>query len=73
MLQVRDADPPSDCGRAKQLFLSPLPAGSPGFCAHASFAQAENQAAEHRQSPATQQAATASILSFKISILEENE
>jgi hypothetical protein len=73
MLQVRDADPASDCGRAKQLFLSPLPAGDPRFCAHASLAQAENQAADHRQPPATQHAEIASVLSFKLSILEENE
>jgi hypothetical protein len=73
MLQVRDADPAHDCGRAKQLFLSPLPAGSPRFCAHASFTETEKQAADGVQSLETQQAKIASILSFKISILEENE
>src|ERR1700674_758206 len=71
MLQVRDADPASDCGRAKQLFLSPLPASSERFRADASFAQTENQAAENGQSLETQQAEIAAILSFKLFILEE--
>ena len=51
MLQVRDARPSGDCGRTKQLFLSALPAGSQGFRADASFAQAENQAEEKCHQP----------------------
>jgi hypothetical protein len=46
MLQVQDTHPASDCGRAKQLFLSPLPAGSPRFHGEASFTQTEKQTVE---------------------------
>ena len=72
MLPVRDANPAGDCGGAKQLLLSTLPACAQRFGADHSLAETDKQEAGEGRSLGAQQTKNASILSFQLSIRGEN-